>query len=394
MTALDHEHSAPPRPSFFKRALRRVGILTGTALVGALAVGAVMFSTDVIAQNTVRIDVETGAAPLTVTVQEVVLRDSYSVPQDFIGRVEPRQDTTLGFEAGGTLATLLVDEGDRVSKGQVLAELDTRSLGAQLRQQRAALAALEAQLELAKLTFERQQALAERNFASLQRADEARLAVTELEARLLEREAAIIDIEVQLDKATLRAPFDGEVDTRHVDEGARVGPSAPILDIQEVAAPQVRIGLLPELATELAKGDTVTVVVNGETYAATFASRRAEIDAITRTLPVLFDLQIDDGQPRPSYGAVARLTVERPVDERGAWVPLSALSEGPRGLWQLMVIESSTDGRSVAMEAVEVIYANEAQAFVRGGLSDSDQILADGVHRLAPGQAVLPVQGS
>lgn len=387
------------RPSLLARGLRRARILTGTALVGAIAFGAVWLGTSVIAGNTVRIAVDEAAAPITVRVTAITVQDSYAVGQEFIGRVEPRQDSELGFENGGTIAALLVDEGDHVKKGQILATLDTRTIKAQLSRQAAAHKALAAQMELAKLTYDRQQALAERSFASQQRADETRLAVTELEARLAESNAAITEIEVALDKASLRAPFDGLVAVRHVDGGTRVSSSAPILELQEDAAPQLRIGLSSAVAARLTPQDRFDVAIGGATYTARFISRQAELNPITRTLPVLFDLDLhtDSGTDSPplSFGSVVRLCIDRDVPERGAWVPLSALSEGPRGLWALFVIDtaSDTNTETVAREAVEVIYAHEDRAFVRGALDDGARIIVTGTHRIAPGQTVRAAEG-
>ena len=166
-------------PSLARRALRRAGILAGTALTAAIAVGAVMGATTMISANSVRIATEEAAPPLTVSTVTLSVQDSYAIPQDFVGQIEPRRAAVLGFETGGTLAEITVDEGWQVTEGAVLARLDTRVLDAQLRQQRAAREALVAQRELAELTAERQEALADRNFSSQQRADETRLRVVE-----------------------------------------------------------------------------------------------------------------------------------------------------------------------------------------------------------------------
>lgn len=375
-----------PETPFWRKVVRRAGILTGTALVGALAVGAVILGSQVIAQNSVRIAVEGASEPLTVRVVPVRMQDNYSVPQHFIGMVEPRQSTQLGFESGGTLAAITVDEGDGFAAGDVLARLDTRSLEAQLAQQKAARDALAAQLELARLTSERQKTLADRSYASQQRADEARLTVAELEARIAEADATITGTEVQIDKAVLRAPYDGRVAARYVDAGARVTASAPVLELQEDASPRLRIGLLPELAMGLAPGDQIDVTIAGYSFTARFHSRRAGLDATTRTLPALFDL--DPTAPSLPYGATVDLTVDRDVDDRGTWLPLSALTEGPRGLWTVLLVDDSGDVPRVAMESVVILYADEDRAFVRGALNDGLLVIAEGTHRVAVGQPV------
>lgn len=377
------------RSGMGRRAVQRAGILAGTALVAALAVGAVMGATTMISANSVRIATEEAAPPLTVSTVVLNVQDSYAIPQDFVGQIEPRRAAVLGFETGGTLAEIAVDEGWQVTQGAILAQLDTRVLDAQLRQQRAAREALVAQRELAELTAERQEALADRNFSSQQRADETRLRVVELEARLAEVDAAIVGVEVQIDKAMIRAPFDGVIGRRLADDGTRVAPSEPVVEVLERAAPRLRIGLAPETAATLERDRPYTVTIAGADHEAWLESRRGDIDTRTRTLPVLFELRGTDAAALP-YGLVTRLSVTREVPGRGAWVPLSALAEGTRGLWNLMRIDrTGTDGPVVVREAVEILYADETRAYVRGGLTDSMEIVTDGIHRVAAGQRVL-----
>lgn len=381
------------RPSFLTRVLRGAGILMGTAAVGALAVGGVMGATTMISANTVGIVIEQSAPPLTVTTAALAVQDSYSIPQDFVGQIEPRRTAVLGFEAGGTLVGIDVDEGWNVSKGDVLARLDTRVLDAQLRQQRAARAALVAQRDLAELTADRQEQLADRNFASQQRADETRLRVVELDARMAEIDAAIVGVEVQLDKAVIRAPFGGVIGRRLADDGTRVGPSAPVVEVLERAAPRLRIGLSPEIAATLSDAHPYRVTIAGADHDAWLESRRGDIDGRTRALPVLFELRGADAAALP-YGLVARLSVAREVPGRGAWVPLGALTEGTRGLWNLMRIDrDGPDGPVVVREAIEILYADEERAYVRGGLTDGMEIVTEGLHRVASGQRVLVAEG-
>ena len=393
---MDHSPEQPSsdtQPSLARRAARRAGILLGTLLTGALAVAAVIGATTMISANSVRIATEAAAEPLTVSTETLTVQESYAIPQDFVGQIEPRRAAVLGFETGGTLAEIAVDEGWQVSQGDLLARLDTRVLDAQLRQQRAARAALVAQRDLAELTAERQEALADREFSSQQRADETRLRVVELDARLAEVDAAIVGVEVQIDKAIIRAPFDGVIGRRLADDGTRVAPSAPVVELLERAAPRLRIGLAPETAATLEHDRPYTVTIAGADHEAWLESRRGDIDTRTRTLPVLFELRGADAATLP-YGLVTRLSVTREVPGRGAWVPLGALAEGTRGLWNLMRVDrTGADGPVIAREAVEILYADEARAYVRGGLENGMEIVTDGVHRVASGQRVLAAGG-
>lgn len=379
----------PDRPTAFPaRVWRRVRILGGTALVAALAAAGVIASTGYIAANSVRVQVEDAAAPLTVAVIPFVAQDSYRVTQQFIGLLEPARQERLGFEAGGTVTEVLVDEGDNVTEGQVLARLDTRALAAERDQASAARDALTAQRDLARLTADRQVQLAQRNVASAQRADETRFQVAELDARLAEIDARLTGLDIQLDKAVLRAPFPGEIGARLLDDGARVGPASPVLDLLETGAPRVRVGLAPDVAAGLAADASFEVMLAGEPARLTLISRRSGIDPVTRTRPTLFAVERALAGPL-AFGDVIQIDLPRQVSGSGGWVPLSALIEGPRGLWSVYVIDDTGNEPLVARESVELVHATEAQAYVRGALADGTWIVGEGTHRLGVGQPVL-----
>ena len=89
---------------------------------------------------------------------------------------------------------------------------------------------------------------------------------------------------------------------------------------------------------------------------------------------------------------MAILNGSRSHSETGAWLPVSALSNGLRGLWRVFVL---SDGQPLKLQArvVEVVYTDGNQAFVRGALKEGEMYVNEGTHKLAPGQIVsLPSQ--
>ena len=109
----------------------------------------------------------------------------------------------------------------------------------------------------------------------------------------------------------------------------------------------------------------------------------------TRTVDILVTLNGNEGV-RP--GDMAILNGSRSHSETGAWLPVSALSNGLRGLWRVFVL---SDGQPPKLQArvVEVVYTDGNQAFVRGALKEGEMYVNEGTHKLAPGQIVsLPSQ--
>ncbi len=104
----------------------------GVSGLFAVAVGSVLVA--LAKGDTVRTDVAdidpVPARVLVVATQAVQEQASYVVRRSFVGRIEARRSTDMGFELGGAVLSILVDEGDRVAKGQILARVDTLRLGA------------------------------------------------------------------------------------------------------------------------------------------------------------------------------------------------------------------------------------------------------------------------
>ncbi|MDD9718956.1 efflux RND transporter periplasmic adaptor subunit [Dinoroseobacter sp. PD6] len=378
--------ASPLRPSRTRRGLRRLGILTGTGLTLALAAGLVMGGSGLIAARAQQDGPARPETVLPVQTAPLVIEDSYAVTARFTGQVEPARSADLGFEAGGTLAEVLVDEGDRVAAGDVLARLDIRAQQADRAAQVAARDAARARRDLAELTSARQERLAASDFASAQRADEARFRLAEAEAQIAQADAAILALDVALSKSQITAPFDGTIAARLRDEGARLGGGTPVLRIEETEAPQLRVGLPDALAQTLGPDATFPVTLPGGTATATLDRLRPDLDPVTRTRAAVFTLD----RPAPS-GTLATLEMTREVPGRGAWVPLSALSEGIQGLWTLYLLD---DGDILRRESVEVLHATGTRAFVTGTFPQAARYVPAGAHRIAPGQRVAPTPAS
>ena len=365
--------------------LRRLGNLTVFAVNAAIAVTLLIFGASLLEQRAAATPTVEAAPLPRVAVMQLERMDSYDVTRRFIGQVEATRSTDLAFERGGTVAEMLVEEGETVAAGDIVARLDTRSLEAALARQEATRRALESDRELAVLTLERTQALEARGFAATQAFDEARLGLNAIDARLAEIDASLASTRIDLEKSVLRAPFNATVGTRMIDDGAVAGGGQAVLSLLENHAPLVRIGLSPERARTLAVGQTHTLELQGETVEAQLTSIRPDLDPSTRTVPVLFDLP--EGVSAP-YCQTVELELTESIAESGFWVPMTALKEGQRGLWPVLAAAPDAAASLVVTEAVENLHLDGQRAFVRGTLTEATPSLATGTHLVAAGQRV------
>ncbi|MEM7710108.1 MAG: HlyD family efflux transporter periplasmic adaptor subunit, partial [Pseudomonadota bacterium] len=239
--------------------------------------------------------------------------------------------------------------------------------------------AMVAQIELARRTNDRQAELRDRGFATEQRLDDTSLALTRLRAEVAAIDADLMSVDVNLSKSELLAPFAGTVGTRALDAGAVASPGVPVATLIEDGAPRFRAGLDPALAAGLTVGQPVTIRISGTDHDAVLAQITPDLDPVTRSRIAFFDL---DGEAPPRATGEVLLTQE--VAKPGAWIPLSALRQGPRGTWTLMMV---ADGET-SVEAAEILHLEADRAFVRGTFTDGATYLPGGTHRLVPGQPV------
>lgn len=392
MSTAPQQQPAPTRSDPPARKGSRLLRLAGASLAILAALGAAGIATAAFQERAV-LRSEASAqppTPLPVATTRLVPETGYAIDERFAGRVEPARRTMLAFERAGTLVAVAVEEGARVEAGDLIARLDTRSLEAEEVRLSARLEEARAALDLARLTLARQDALSDRGHASAQRLDEARLAERVEAARLAEIEAALASLAVDLDKAVLRAPFAGTVGARRVDEGAVVAPGAAVVEILESGRERVRIGLSREAAAGLSPGAGLSIEIAGRFHPARVSALRPDLDGATRTLTALLELDRPSGAPA---GEITTLTIPRRVDEPGIWVPLASLTEGRRGLWSLLVASSEDGAARIAREPVEVLHVEGTRAFVRGAFAPGTALVAEGPHRITPGQRVALREG-
>ncbi|QBF32302.1 efflux RND transporter periplasmic adaptor subunit [Thalassococcus sp. S3] len=373
------------KPSFLRRAVRRVVVITLTSATLVAAGAVVTIGTQELQARADLAKPTTVADLIPVRVQPIRYEEGYTIPRRYVGELETAQSTDIAFEFSGLVADVLVDEGDRVARGDIIARLDTALLETEIARLDASRDALNAQLAFADLSVQRRQALQERGFTSTEAYDQARFNSAELTARIAETSAAIRNTEIQIEKATLYAPFDGQIAARQADQGSTVSPGQTIATLLETSRPRVRVGL--PLSVQLDPGADVEVKIAGQAYQATLLSMRPDVDSQTRTQTALFDLP---ESVMAQVGQTVSVSFDRHIDAMGAWVPVEALREGAKGLWTVMMLDDSDVLRPAA---VEVLHAEAERAYVRGSFQEGAALVERGAHRLTPGQTVRRIGG-
>ena len=136
-------------------------------------------------------------------------------------------------------------------------------------------------------------------------------------------------------------------------------------------------------------GTTYSLALQGEQVTAELRSIRDDLDPTTLTVGAVFDLPANT---TVAVGESAVLQIAETVDTAGGWLPISALLEAPRGLWDVLTITPDAAGKQRAQrESVEILYTRGNQVFVRGTLANGVAVVASGLQRISPGDLVEPI---
>lgn len=324
-----------------------------------------------------------------VKVSKISVQSGYSKARTVFGQIESTQQSNLGFELSGMLAKVAVAEGENVVKGQSLARLDVSRLMAQQNELLSALTSAKANAKLAKLSEQRVKELVRNKLEPQQRLDEVDAQLDAANAAVSEAQARLDSIEVELNKSNLVAPFDGQVVTQFIDQGTVLSPGQAVFSILASEGLEARFGLPEQTAFGVQPGQVFNLNVNGSSVSATVKSIAKERQLATRTIEAILDINAQNlsaqQQTMLVSGDLVSLQVQIPAQKQGAWVPLSALASGVRGLWTLYVVNTNNE---IETRIVSIEYAQDKRAYVSGAIANGDLVVVDGIGRLTPHQQV------
>jgi len=205
-----------------------------------------------------------GPAPLEIGGTAFVVRDTLVVDVfEAAGVAEPVQRAMLASKLMARVTEVLVQEGDRVGAGQVLARLDARDLSARAEQAAAGLTGAEAGYQEALAQAHRIRALYADSAAPRAQLDQVEAGLARAEAALRQARAAGAELEAVSDYATIRAPFAGVITQRLLDPGGFAAPGEPLLSIEDQSSLRLSVTAAPEAVGRLRRGQRIAGAVAG-----------------------------------------------------------------------------------------------------------------------------------
>lgn len=296
-----------------------------------------------------------------------------------IGTMEAVQGVMVSADLPGTVAKINFDSGKAVREGDILVELDTK-------QERAQLASLEAQRDLAKVNYARMQQLVNEGVISRAEYDQAT-------AQQRATEANVAEIRATIARKTIRTPFSGVLGIRKVNLGQYLAGGNPIVQLQKLNPIYVNVGVPQQAVGQVKVGRTLKITTEdlaGKVFTGRVSAIDSVVDEATRNIQVQATLANPDGKLHPGMF----VQVELGLGESASVIPVpaSAISYAPYGN-SVFVITDLKDPkgqtyRGVRQQFVKVEGSRGDQVAVVEGLKPGEEIVTSGVFKLRNGAAV------
>lgn len=326
------------------------------------------------------------------TVKSAALPETFEV----VGTVRARTSAVVAARIPGTVSALMVREGDRVRKGQVLARLDAQEnaaasavASAGIDEAQRGLDEARSRRQLADTTFERYQKLFNEQAVTRQEFDikqtERDLAaqgVARAEARLRQSQAgsrAALTIEGY---TRIVAPISGIVTSKQANLGASVFPAQPMMTIEDEGSYQLELAIPESMAVSIKPGATVQVTLDA--LGSPFAARIAEIVPASDPLSRTFIAKISLKQKGLKSGMFGRGVLSLGTSTRGLLLPKPAVME--RGaLTSIWVLEKDNIARMRLIKTGKTI---NDKVEILSGLSDGERVVVGGAEKVSEGSKV------
>ncbi len=296
---------------------------------------------------------------------------------DLQGSVATREDVVVFSEMSGTLLQINVKEGQRVSKGAILAKIDDGGMA----QRRAQFAV---QLNLAKTTFEKQERLWDQGIGS-------EMQFLQTKANYEAQLEGLKQLDSQLQKTVITAPFSGVVDGISAQQGSVVYPGqSPIMRIINLQNMYVEAEVPERHLSAITKGAVVEVFfpVLNRTISSTIKQVGQYINQANRTFKIEIAVPNTDSMIKPNL--TARIKISDYTQEKALVVPLSVISENGDNEQFIYTIERS-EGKDIGIAARRIIktgLSHDGMIEVLSGLDENAEIITEGARNVRTGQAV------
>ena len=329
------------------------------------------------------------AEPVRAVKLITVAQGTYASGYEYAGEVRARVESRLGFRVGGKITQRAVEPGQRVARGQLLAQLDARDYQLAADAARAQVSSATTQRDLAAADLKRYQGLRDQGFISAAEIERRTAQLKAAQATLDQARAQLSSQGNQAGYTQLVADAPGVVTGVDAEVGQVVAAGTPVVRLAQDGPRDVVFAVPEDRVAAVRPGQAVDVRAwaGGAPMTGTVREVAASADPVTRT----FAVKVAVAENAPPLGATVYV-LPRQGGAQGQPViklPTSALRQEAQGsaVW----VYDAASG-TVRSQPVQVATADGNDAVIAAGLAPGMQVVVTGVHVLSPGQKVTVYQ--
>ncbi len=335
-----------------------------------------------------------GFVPTTPVVVAPAVTGDIDITLNALGTVTSLATVTIRSQISGYLVKVAYEEGQIVKKGDLLAQIDSRSYELALAQAQGTLERDKALLATAQLDLKRYQDLAKTNAIPRQQLDTQASLVSQYQANIISDQAQIDNAKLNIAYCHIVAPISGRVGLRLIDQGNYVtaGDATGLVVITQLQPISVLFTTaednLPQIQKRIRAGATLPVTAydrTGTTKLSVGALKTVDnqIDTTTGTVKLRAEFANDDDSLFPNQFVNVQLLVD--VQSGATIIPTSAIQRGAPGTYVYLINADST----VAVKPVTLGVSSGERIAVSAGLSPGDRVVIDGADKLRNGAKVI-----
>jgi len=308
---------------------------------------------------------------LLVGIEEAHLSSDYN-QKPYVGTVEEQESTTAAFVGTGTIQSVNVEEGQHVSKGQVIAVMDPT-------QCKNTLAATKASLDQALDAHKRMKQLYDANSLP-------EIKWIEIESQVQQAKSSYDMAKKALEDCVLRAPASGVIGTKYMRTGEIALTSQPVVTILNINKVKVKVSVPESEISSIGASTptTISVAALGETFQGGRIEKGVSADALTHTYDIRISVNNPQGKLLPGMVANVKLSESDAAQSSAITLPVRSVQQDSKGRKFVWVVDNGVSHR----KNVTLGETSGNRIVITSGVNEGDKVITSGYQKVSEGSKV------
>ena len=328
------------------------------------------------------------AQPAALVETDVLKKKELNDLQEFIGTVNFDKKSKIASESSGIAKNINFEVGQKVKKDEVLVQIDSDILDAQIKASKSAVNMYTVQLKNAKKNFERFSALLEKKSIAQKIYDDSKLEYDVANENLISANAKLNELIIQKSKKQIKAPFSGVIVEKNINTNEWLNQGSQVATIVNTQDLEIIFNLPISFINGLKEGDIYDIDISEQTIKAKLYAAIPSGDKLTRTFPVRFKADIKD--MFVFDGASAKINFAKETKSEALVINRDAVIKR----FNMDVIFAVVENKAVMIPVVVTTYSGMDAGITGQGLVDGMQIITKGNERVFPDMDVKVLNNS